>query len=44
LALGTWLGTQVFARLESAQFRKIAIAVMAISGVIGGWRGVMFYL
>jgi len=44
LALGTWVGTQVFARLNSGQFRTIAIAVMAISGVIGGWRGVIFYL
>lgn len=44
LALGTWAGTLVFARLDSGQFRTIAIAVMAISGVIGGWRGVMYYL
>lgn len=44
MALGTWAGTAAFARLDHAQYRKIAIAVMAISAVLAGWRGLSVYL
>ncbi|MEO1949872.1 sulfite exporter TauE/SafE family protein [Thioclava sp.] len=44
LALGTWAGTAAFARLDNAQYRTIAIVVMAISAVLAGWRGLSVYL
>lgn len=44
LALGTWGGTEAFRRLDNAQYRKVAIGVMAISAVLAGWRGLSVYL
>lgn len=44
MAAGTWLGTEAFKRLDNAQYRKVAIAVMACSAVLAGWRGVSAYL
>lgn len=44
LALGTWLGTAAFKRLDNAQYRKVAIAVMALSAVLAGWRGLSAYI
>jgi uncharacterized membrane protein YfcA len=43
MALGTWAGTAAFTRLDSAQYRTIAIGVMAIAGVLAGWRGISAY-
>ncbi|MBB5724011.1 hypothetical protein FHS72_003659 [Loktanella ponticola] len=42
--LGTWIGARCFARLGDTQYRSIAITVMAISGVLAGWRGLSVYL
>lgn len=44
MALGTWLGTLAFSRLNSTQYRQIAIAVMAIAAVVAGWRGLIAYI
>lgn len=44
LALGTWAGTQTFERLNSDQYRNIAIGVMALSGLLAGWRGVSAFI
>ncbi|MDO6592139.1 sulfite exporter TauE/SafE family protein [Loktanella sp. D2R18] len=44
LAAGTWLGTEAFKRLDNAQYRNLAIIVMAVSAVLSGWRGVSAYL
>ena len=43
MAFGTWAGTVAFARLNNAQYRRIAILVMAISAVLAGWRGLSIY-
>ncbi len=44
MALGTWAGTETFTRLNSDQYRNIAIGVMALSGVLAGWRGISAFL
>ncbi|KFE36455.1 sulfite exporter TauE/SafE family protein [Thioclava atlantica] len=44
LALGTWAGSAAFTRLDSAQYRKLAIAVMALSALLAGGRGLAVYL
>jgi uncharacterized membrane protein YfcA len=44
MALGTWLGSEAFKRLNNAQYRQIAIGVMAIAGFLAGWHGIMSYL
>jgi uncharacterized membrane protein YfcA len=44
MVLGTWLGTVTFNRLNSTQYRQIAIAVMAIAAVVAGARGIAAYL
>ncbi|MFD0980446.1 sulfite exporter TauE/SafE family protein [Tropicimonas aquimaris] len=44
LALGTWLGTEAFNRLDSTQYRQLAIAVMGLSALLAGWRGLSAYI
>lgn len=44
MALGTWIGTAAFNRLNSSQYRQIAIGVMALAAVIAGVRGILAYL
>lgn len=44
LAAGTWLGTEAFNRLDNAQYRHVAIAIMAMSAALAGWRGLSAFL
>lgn len=44
MALGTWCGTAAFNRLNSARYRQVAIAVMAVSALIAGARGIAAYI
>ncbi|MEM5474988.1 sulfite exporter TauE/SafE family protein [Pacificibacter sp. AS14] len=44
MALGTWLGTAAFKRLNSTQYRNIAIGVMALAAILAGWRGIAAYI
>lgn len=43
LLIGTWLGAWTFQRLRSGQYRTMALAVMALSAGLAGWRGVAGY-
>ncbi|MBU2865478.1 sulfite exporter TauE/SafE family protein [Pacificibacter marinus] len=44
MALGTWLGTATFKRLNSTQYRNVAIGVMAIAAILAGARGIAAYM
>ncbi|MBZ4021735.1 hypothetical protein CKO11_04580 [Rhodobacter sp. TJ_12] len=44
MLLGTWAGGRAFARLEQAQYRKLALAIMALSAVLAGGRGIIAWI
>lgn len=44
MALGSWAGGAIFARLDAAQYRRVAIFVMALSALLAGARGLAGFL
>ncbi|CUH64835.1 Sulfite exporter TauE/SafE [Thalassovita gelatinovora] len=44
LLVGTWAGGQVFSRLGESGYRKAAIALLALTAVASGIRGVSAYI
>lgn len=41
LMLGSWAGAQLFRRMRSGQYRAMALAVLAVSAVLTGLRGLV---
>lgn len=44
MGLGTWAGSRAFTRLDPAQYRRIAVAIMALSALLAGGRGLAAWL
>jgi uncharacterized membrane protein YfcA len=37
LLAGTWLGLKLYGRLDEAQFRKVVLMLLLVSGVVMMW-------